>query len=330
MIHILHDTPEGYPFIAKRMTLPCVKHFSPQFKHKYMTWIAGSWRIMRTSKKGDIILTVYDFQGVLCYWIGLMTFRRRKTLGINILLKQKKSIRNKIASFMYKRALKSGWFFTTATTDHYGKWIAKHLNLSNTIPILRDVMYDSYMADANTIGSTDEGYVFSGGRNSRDWNLLINIAKMLPDILFKISAPSKVKESFDSDKDLLKNIEWHCDISYDEFNKLLSRASIVALPLDTEAPAGLIVIFQSAAFNKPLIVSKTISTQDYIPTNCGFILDKDISLWRKAIYTLIQNKALSADMANNLHNYIVGNCNEQKYVATIERLLGNIQKTGSI
>ncbi len=330
MIRILHDTPEGYPFIAERLTLPCVKHFSPQFKQKYLTWIVGSWRIMRKSRKGDIILTVYDFQGVLCYWIGLLTFRRRKTLGINILLKQKKSIRNKIASFMYKRALKSEWFFTTATTDQYGKWIAKHLNISTAIPTLRDVMYDSYLADAKKIGSTDEEYIFSGGRNGRDWNFLINLAKTLPNVLFKVSAPGKVKKIFDSDRHLPKNIEWHCDISSDEFNKLLSGASIVALPLDTEAPAGLIVIFQSAAFNKPLIVSKTISTQDYIPANGGFILNKDISMWEKAITTLLQDKAMSNHMANNLHNHIVENCNEQKYVATIERLLCNIQKNGSI
>lgn len=323
MIQILLDTLEGYPFIAERLSMPCEVIYSPQRKRKYFTWLAGAWKAVTKSKKGDVIVAVYDFQGVLCYWIGSLTFRRRKIVGINILLKNKDSLRNKVARFLYRKALKSKRFITTATTREYGDLIAERLQISKSaIPVLQDVFYDNYLSDAKSIGSSDDGYIFCGGRNGRDWKFLIELAAKMPDVKFKISLPKDTLQSLkNSGIDIPQNIKCYCDIPLQDFNQLLARASIIALPLDTEAPAALIVVFQAAAFEKPVIITDTVSTHHYFENNRGIALNNDIDAWKTAITRLISNKAEAKQLAANLQDYILNNCSESQYVAKLNSII---------
>lgn len=322
MVIILHDTPEGYPFVAERMQRPCRKIYSPQFKHKYLTWIAGAWRAVWQSRKDDIIISLYDFQGILCYWIGCLTFRRRKIVAINVLLKDKDTIRNKIATLLYRNAIKSKLVIATVSTDGYRQWIKSRLRFDGELPLLPDVFYESYLNDAVNIGSTDDGYIFSGGRNGRDWSFIINLATKLPNLKFKIVLQESTKQSIiQSGIKIPRNIDFHCDITMPEFNRLLSASSIVILPLDTKAPAGLIVLFQAGAYCKPVIITDTISTQGYISGNNGISLPNDVELWKESINKLIPNSHLRQELGNNLHNYIRTECNEQKYVDKINKII---------
>ena len=69
MILILHDTLDGYPFIAERLTRPCKKIYSPQKSRKYLTWIAGAWKVMRESRKGDVIVIRFSRYIVSFDWL---------------------------------------------------------------------------------------------------------------------------------------------------------------------------------------------------------------------------------------------------------------------
>lgn len=327
MILILHDTPEGYPFVAERLTLPCRRVYSPQKRRKYLTWIAGAWKVLRESKKDDVIVTLYDFQGVLCYWIGRMAMRRRKILAINLLLKNKPTMRNRLAAFLYRKALHDKRFIATTSTEAYGYELSQRLNLKKRLPVLPDVFYDSYLSAADRHKISDNGYVFSGGRNGRDWPLLVEIARQLPETAFHIALPTACRDRLESSTATIPpNITFHCDISTDEFDSLIAGSSIVALPLDTKAPAGLIVVFQAGACRKPVIISDTPSTHTYIKDDRGIGLSEKTEDWCEAIRLLKSNPDKAQRIADNLHTYLTDECNEAKYVDRIERLIHNFNQ----
>lgn len=287
-----------------------------------MTWIAGAWKAVRVSQKDDVIVSLYDFQGILCYWIGLLTFRRRKIVAINILLKEKHSLRNKIAAFLYKTALRSKYVKTTASTYAYRMKISERIAPKYPISILPDVFYESYLAPSPSDLHSESDYVFSGGRNGRDWQLLIDTANLIPEVSFKISLPTLEKEKLERDNtNIPENIEFFCDITTTQFTRLLSGSALVALPLDTQAPAGLIVLFQAGACEKPIVITDTDSTHDYISDGRGFGLDNTPDKWAEKIREILANPTKAKKNANRLKEFLILECNETNYVDKIEKIV---------
>lgn len=326
MILILHDTPEGYPFVAELMKQPCRKIYSPQRRSKILTWIAGAWDAVRESHKDDVIVSLYDFQGVLCYWIGLLTLRRRRIVVINILLKDKRSLRNKIAAFLYKKALHSKYVKATASTHAYQQKISKRIAPRYPITILPDVFYESYLETVTSASESKSDYVFSGGRNGRDWQLLIDTARLMPEVSFKISLPTSVREKLERDSNPIpKNIEFFCDVTFDQFTQLLSGSSIVALPLDTQAPAGLIVLFQAGACEKPVVITDTDSTHDYITDGRGCGIDNTPGIWAEKIREILADPTKAKTSAKKLKQFLISECNESEYVDKIEKIVNTFE-----
>lgn len=316
MIRILHDTDEGYPFLSELLPGQSIRHFSPKIKQKCLSWIAGSWNILRLSKKNDIIICVYDFQAILCYWLGILTFRRRKILAINLLLKLKNSWRNKIATYLYKVALKSDNFIATVTTEDYGNRMLQHLKINKPFPVLRDVFYSSYLREFSTFEG--DGSVFCGGRNGRDWDFMFRLASMMPDIHFNIVAPKTI---FKKNLNIPQNLTLLSEIPYEEFENILAKSSVVALPLDTEAPAGLIVLFQAAALKKPLIITDTISSRAYISDDRGYALENNLPDWVDTISSILQNPEIGRKKAETLLEFLKTECSEFSFINGIEKII---------
>lgn len=327
MILILHDTPEGYPFVAERMTRPCRKVYSPQCSRKYLTWIAGAWKAMRQSRKGDIIVSLYDFQGILCLLIGYLTFRRRHILGINLLLKDKPTAKNRLASALYSHAVKSPWFHATVTSKAYQDWFNHKLNLFIKYPLLRDVYYDSYEPTAE-IPETGDGTVFCGGRNSRDWSLMVDLAKRMPDIKFCFIMPDD--KYYEFEKTMPSNVTAMHEVAMDVFVDRMSRASIICMPVTTDAPAGLITMFQAAGYKKPIIATYTVTTSEYLTADRGFLLpENEAEIWDKTIRQILANLAEAKTKAIEFHRFVTEECNEKVYVSRIEEIIDNIAEPKS-
>lgn len=318
MVHLLFDTLDGYAFLPGKLGLETVSHYSPQGMNKYKSWLKGSLDVVRKARKGDTVICVYDFQGVLCYWISLLLMKKVNIMAVNILLKDKASLRNRVARFLYRKALGSRRVVGTVTTPDYGRWLKGHLGLDTELPILRDVYYESYERPVTGTNPTEEhGYVFCGGRNGRDWNFLLETARLIPDTRFKVAMPRQCAANLESVPD---NVEVFCDIPPEQFNSLLAGAGVIAMPLDTEAPAGLIVIFQAAALEKPVAITSTIATRDYMADGRGLALDRDPALWAAEIKRLLADPAQSAAMGARLHEFLKTFCNEDSYSGRIAEI----------
>ena len=191
MIYVLYDKPkklEDMSFLTAA--------FEKEYKEIYPEWRCTSIKQMlsvcsatvKRTKAGDTIVCWYDFMGVLCWWLSKLTNKRIKVVAINILLKDKSTMKNKIAKYLYKKALCSNSFAATVTTVEYGRYINKILNTKVDFTLLYDVYHRNYTLNKQV--ETKANTVFCGGRNGRDWKLLFEVAKRLPKVTFNCVMPS--------------------------------------------------------------------------------------------------------------------------------------------
>ena len=168
----------------------------------------------------------YDFMGVLCWWMAKLMKWKIRIVAINILLKDKSTPKNRLAKFLYKKARCSQSFDATVTTEEYGQYINKILNVKVGFTLLHDVYHQNYALERPVEIKTDS--VFCGGRNGRDWQLLLDVAKQLPDVTFQCIMSEALKEQFaDSIGD---NISVKTDVPEDDFKRGCVDHSLLSCP----------------------------------------------------------------------------------------------------
>ena len=82
--------------------------------------ISYSNEIIKLTSKNDVIIFWYDFIGIMSTIISFIKGKKRKILILNILLKNKKNIKNKICRILYRFALNKKNVIATTTSKKYG------------------------------------------------------------------------------------------------------------------------------------------------------------------------------------------------------------------
>jgi len=133
---------------------------SPRTKRKIFGWLVGCARALRSSKKGDTILCWYDFQAILLYWMCRITLRRRRLGCLNLLLKKKDTLKNKIVSTMYRSALLSENFYASVTSPYYGELLKKWLGIDFNYVVIHDPYHKAWERECISLRHR----VFVGGQ----------------------------------------------------------------------------------------------------------------------------------------------------------------------
>lgn len=246
MVYLLFDNPGDKgkaSFISQLIHGEVNEIYSPKSKRLIVGWLKGCKYALEVSHSYDTIVCWYDFQAILCYWLCRFTFKRRKIVCVNLLLKDKDSVKNKIVAWLYKKALKGKYFVASVTSVEYGIHLKERLGINKELFLLHDVFHEDYEVNASL--NVCPNTVFCGGRNGRDWKFMIEVAKVMPHVLFHLVMPKVTYDEYQHE--LPSNVVARYNISMEDFMKEMCSCEIVALPLDTEAPAGLIVLFQAAA-----------------------------------------------------------------------------------
>lgn len=269
------------------------------------------------SSNGDTVICWYDFMGILCWWLCKFTFRKRNIVALNILLKNKKSLKNKIARMLYRPALKSKKMVATVTSKEYGASINRLLGIKKQYVLLHDIYHGGY--DIGYTGQVQKNSVFCGGRNGRAWDFLFQSARQMPDIQFNIVAPKAIFEEYENN--FSNNVNLKTEIPEPEFIKLMCKSSLVLMPLDTEAPAGLIAIFQAAANKKLIIASNTVTTREYFGEQRGVLCENDLGEWEKQIRYWLEHPDDGKIRTEKLRAFLEAECSEKKYSEILMKLV---------
>lgn len=308
-------------FISQKLQKNNIQVFSPQTSNLFLGWLRGCFKVLCQSRNGDTIVCWYDFQAVLCYWLSRLTFKRRKIVCINLLLKDKESMKNKMVAWLYKKALNSKHFVASVTSVEYGNHLKKRLGVDTDFVLLHDVFHEDYKVNdsVEVLSNT----VFCGGRNGRDWKFMVEVAKVMPNVEFHLVMPKVTYEEFQME--LPSNVVAKYNLSMEEFMKEMCSCEIVTLPLDTEAPAGLIVLFQAAANMKYILTTDTMTTREYLSDEKGCLLPNDIVVWKKDIEDRLGNKQGNREASAKLLNFLKDECSEKKFVEGIELMINELK-----
>ena len=320
MIYLLFDTPgdkKRVSFSSERTVKKIKEVYSPKCKRLFVGWLKGCWAVLRLSHHDDTIVCWYDFQAVLCHWLFMFFFKRRKIVCINLLLKDKASTKNKVVAWLYKKALKSKHFVASVTSVEYGKHLKNRLDIDKDLFLLHDVFHEDYKVNASL--DVCPNTVFCGGRNGRDWKFMIEVAKAMPHVQFHLVMPKVTYDEYQHE--LPSNVVARYNIPMEDFMKEMCSCEIVALPLDTEAPAGLIVLFQAAANMKYIITTDTMTTREYLSDGRGCLLPNDVDVWKKVITERIGNEKGNKEASAKLLNFLQTECSEEKFVDGVEFMI---------
>lgn len=285
--------------------------------------LIGAYRAMKRSRKGDVILCWLDIQGVMCYWIGWLLMRHRHIVAINIRLKDKKTLKNRFAAWMYGRALKSKWVMATVTSMEYGRAVTKRLGVEYIYPLVRDVnLYSGYERDFSDNGRR----IFCGGNNSRDWGMAVEVAARLPEFKFLLVMPDmKLAERYKPMAS--KNVKIRYNIPYDSFMNAIHSATFSLLPLDTEAPAGLIVMFQSAWEGRLVFTNSTQTTREYIGTDHGVMLESPTAEdYADSIRYYYEHQDEAAAKVRDFQKFLHAECSGETMVDGLAKVITTMLK----
>lgn len=325
MIYLLFDNPgdkNAVSFISYKLQERVIEVYSPKSNCLIVGWIKGCLKMLRLSHRNDTIVCWYDFQAILCYWLSILLFKRRKIVCINILLKDKDSLRNKVVSWLYRKALNSKRVVASVTSTEYGTHLKERLGINKKLFLLHDVFHESYLykREFHVIPNS----VFCGGRNGRDWRFMIEVAKVMPHVQFHLVMPKVTYDEYQHE--LPSNVVARYNISMEDFMKEMCSCEIVALPLDTEAPAGLIVLFQAAANMKYIITTDTMTTREYLSDGRGCLLPNEVNVWSEAIDGKLGKVKLNAMASEKILNFLEAECSEEKFVEGVELMINKFEK----
>lgn len=285
--------------------------------HWALFW--GSVRVVRASSKGDTIVAWHHLQAVLAWWMSRLTFRKRKFVCLNILLKVEKTWKNRLHRFLCKRAFQAGNFKATVTSVDYGQWLNRQLGIDVEYTLLHDV-YHNYYHMPQFKESPRKDIVFCGGASGRDWNLMFDIIRRTPDVRYYMIMPGHQYRWFmkDHSHEIPDNVIIDYNIPYKQFMFRLCQSTLVVLPLNINAPAGLTVMYQAAANRRMVITSGTEAMKEYFKPYqlCG----KDPSEWCDKIRYYLSHEAERQQEADRFHDFVSTECTEERYASIVASL----------
>jgi len=284
------------------------KFINKPYEHRYQRIIVLHFNYLKQcldvifkSKKGDLIICWLDVTALYLLIISSIFHTKRKIVAINIMFNQGSGFVNLIKRKMFHWMLNHDSIYPTVTSSELAKIYTELFQLKNKQFYLLHDCYGNDVAYRTAI-TNNKGYVFCGGSNGRDWSTLVKVASLLPDIPFVIVGPNKnvLGDGYPA------NIDFRYDIPYDKFKQLMANCSLLALPLNTEAPAGLIVMFSAGLLSKAVITTDNVTMKEYIESEINGVLVKkgDYDGFAEIVKLLFLDTKRQEEYGHKLHDKI--------------------------
>lgn len=274
------------------------------------------------SKKPDIIICFLDVMAFYLYILSRIFGKKRNIIAVNIMFNDNKSLITRIKRILFRVMLKNRHVFPTITSASLKLYYQSIFNLPLKEFFLVHDCYGKYI-ELKKDFKIGNGYVFCGGSNSRDWNTLINTAKLLPKIKFVIVGPSKNILG----ENIPENIDYYYNIGYSKFNSLMENSSLIVLPLITQSPAGLIVLLSAGLMTKAVITTDNATMREYITNKENGILVNigDPVSFANQIESLIYDIDRLKEFGEKLHQKIEELSSPEAFANKLIKIVNKIQ-----
>ena len=250
----------------------------------YFKYFKLAWKAVKHSNPRDVIICVNFTTAIAVGYACRLLHRNRKIIGLNMIAHKRSRYIEWFRRIVFRPVMSMPSFIITVNSEQYiGEYSTRFKVSKSKFSVLHD---PSQTLSQEQTTSVENTYVFSGGEAKRDWETLFNSSHRLPSIKFVCIARKKY---FDKSLEIPPNVELLFDTDSVTFYSYMKAASIIVIPLKSLSPAGLIVLLDASSMYKPVIVTKTPSTENYIidgfsgylsePENVNELTEKIRHLW---------------------------------------------------
>ena len=177
--------------------------------------------VLKTSQ-GDTIICWLHWTGLILNEIVVRLRLKRTIVSMNWLTPPQQR-KGKLFGLERRAVNNPNCIIVVNSPDSKEKWL-RYLECKDNNNIIYHSDVSDEVVDNNVVASKKKNrYCFSGGMNNRDWGLLIDLAKEMPNIKFVCVALRSDWESKVSD-DIPSNIEVHFDTNSDQYYQLMRES----------------------------------------------------------------------------------------------------------
>jgi|GEM_PF-1085524 glycosyltransferase involved in cell wall biosynthesis len=170
-------------------------------------------------------------------------------------------------------------------------------------------------------GYRPDGYVYSVGRSCRDYHTLFAAARQCRQQFAVVTSREAV-----SGLSIPDNVTLHFDTFGKDADRLMQNCAAVIIPLNMDdSPAGELTLLEAMCYGKPVIITRTVITQEYVRHGeNGYLVPlNDIHAMRQAVETIFSDDEKSLQMGKKAREMAMKNHSIDAFAKTIaDTILG--------
>lgn len=269
-----------------------------RFAHWRNLWKTAR-ETVRRCKPGDLAIGWCFDLGLALHLNALLSFKRIHVIAHNFIFSPPppRSLVRGLKRRLLGSCFRSGRFSATVNSplqvETYSHYFKVDKDCFAVVHDSFDFQLDSFDFEPGDLS------VFCGGMNYRDWDTYLECARQAPDISF-VGVANRSLFATPTDS-LPGNLRMYFDISESEFYAKMQQSSVVCLPLNTDAPAGLIVLTRAGQYRKPVVTTHTGPTSEFIDDRrSGFLCPQgDAPAMVAVLRQLIEQRTLRQQISEN-------------------------------
>lgn len=272
-----------------------------------------AFELLKKRKDYDVCITFFSNTAIFFSFFQAIFGKKIKHVCVEIHLNKKRYF-NFLKNFILRLAFKNidlVIVHSKEEIDNYVKEFKLPKEKFRFLPF-------HYSIGGYNIEINDNGYIFSGGDNGRDYDYFLRVIKGL-DYKFIIASFSLPKR-----KDLPKNADVRTT-NNKGFRELMAQSSIVVIPLDNKRldSVGHQTYLNALALGKALIISDANGVRDHINDDAAIIV-KNIEEFKYAITELMEHKEKRQILEKNGKESVLGRYSLDKFVDNLIKIAEEI------
>lgn len=246
--------------------------------YRHLHYFIIAFKGLINSHKFDIIIFWQQYIGIYYLLLSFLIFNtNRPCILFYVIYKPLKNrLLNKIKFFIFKFSLRRSICKMTI-------FLSDQDHLYNKIPnckksIIQLTTFSEFIESNHHFNiDFNSGYFFSGGASNRNYDDLIDTAKLMPDHHFAIACSPKCI----SNRNIPHNLTIYTEAYGDNFDKLLINSKAIILPLKNhKILSGQLVLLKALQAGRIVFISRNCFIKNWLHhsiINKGVILMNDIN-----------------------------------------------------
>jgi glycosyltransferase involved in cell wall biosynthesis len=248
-------------------------------------WWKQAWELFINSSNHDVVLTLGVRESMFYGFLCLLTGRVSRQIMTEVFIDdQAASLAWKIKTWLYRKISRRCMGILTNSTAEIETMSERYALPTGRF---RFVPLNSTLANAS-FSEQDDGYVLSAGRTLRDYPTLLEAVKnRVGKLVIICGRDDQFTDPIPPHVTILREIDFDTYVDY------IKRCTLLAIPLKSTGRAtGQVVMLDAMAIGKPVIVTRTPGTVDYIRDGKNGVLVEpgDVAGLRDAINSLINDQ----------------------------------------